>query len=69
MMVPVYDGVKMGYGNKLSEPAIIEEPTTTIFLTPDYQLNCDKYGNYLIYLKERSLEESFDRVKSGGGSK
>jgi len=62
--VPVYDGSKTGYGNRLSGPVIIEEPTTTIFLTPDYQLTCDKYRNYLIYPREKTLEESFSRVRS-----
>jgi N-methylhydantoinase A len=60
--VPVYDGRKMGSGNKISGPAIIEEPTTTIFLTPDWQLACDRYSNYLVFLKGVSLEESFIKV-------
>ena len=64
MKVPVYDGSKMGYGNKLFGPAIIEEPTTTILVTPDYQVTCDKYSNYLLYLKDRTLEESFRQVRS-----
>jgi len=34
-MAPIYDGTKMGRGNMVSGPAIIEEPTTTIFVTPD----------------------------------
>jgi len=62
--VPVYNGNKMGYGNQLCGPAIIEEPTTTILVTPDYQLTCDKYSNYLLCLKDRTLEESFRQVRS-----
>ena len=61
--VPIYDGNKMGYGNKLSGPAIVEEPFTTILITPDYNLSCDSYSNYLIYPKQTSLEESFSRVR------
>jgi N-methylhydantoinase A len=57
LRVPIYDGRMMGYGNKLAGPAIIEEPTTTIFVTPDHNLVCDRYNNYLMYPKERSLEE------------
>lgn len=63
MMIPIYDGNKMGHGNKVSGPAIIEELFTTIFLTPDYSLTCDKYNNYLIHPKQMSLEESLSRVR------
>ncbi len=64
--VPIYNGPMMGYGNKVKGPAVIEEPTTTIFLTPDYELTCDRYGNYLIYHQGTSLEEA---TKKLGGSK
>jgi len=61
--VPVYDGRKMGYGHKVSGPAIIEEPTTTIFVAPDFHSTCDTYGNYLLYTKGVSLEEAIGRLK------
>ena len=61
--VPIYDGIRMGYGNRLSGPAIIEEPNTTIFITPDFQLTCDKYSNYLIYPEGISLEETIGRLR------
>ncbi len=61
--VPIYDGTKMGHGNKVSGPAIIEEPTTTVFITPDFQLTCDKYGNYLMYSKGISLEETVSKLR------
>ena len=35
-------------GNAIKGPAIIEQPTTTLVLTPDYQMVCDKYGDYMI---------------------
>jgi N-methylhydantoinase A len=59
---PTYDGSKMGHGNKLSGPAIIEEPTTTIVVPPHWRAQCDEYGNYLIYQRDVSLEESLKRV-------
>jgi N-methylhydantoinase A len=62
--VSVYDGSMLGHGNQLSGPAIIEEATTTIFLTPDYQLTCDRFSNYLIYPRRLSLEESISKLKS-----
>lgn len=61
--VPIYDGTRMGHGNRISGPAIIEEPTTTVFITPDFQLTCDKYGNYLVHHKGSSLEETISRLK------
>lgn len=47
---PVYDGDSMGYGNHLRGPAIIEQVNTTIFVPPEYQVDCDPYGNYLLSL-------------------
>lgn len=61
--VPIYDGTRMGHGNRISGPAIIEEPTTTVFITPDFQLTCDKYGNYLVHHKGSSLEETISRLR------
>lgn len=61
--VPIYEGTRIGHGNMISGPAIIEEPTTTIFLTHDYQLTCDKYSNYLIYSQGLSLEESISPLR------
>ena len=46
--VAVYDGDRMGYGNCLRGPAIIEQVNTTIFVPPDYQIECDQYGSYLL---------------------
>jgi len=60
--VPVYAGPKTGYGNKISGPAIIEEPTTTIWLTPDWQLSCDEYTNYIVFRQGVSLEKSWSQV-------
>ncbi len=61
--VPIYDGTGMGHGNRISGPAIIEEPTTTVFITPDFQLTCDKYGNYLVHPKGISLDETISRLR------
>ena len=63
IILPIYDGNRMGHGNKVIGPAIIEEPTTTIFVTPDYQVTCDKYSNYLIYPKGTSLEEVINKLR------
>jgi N-methylhydantoinase A len=63
LTIPIYDGEKIAYGNKFFGPAIVEEPTTTIFITPGYQVYCDKYCSYLIYPKGMSLEESLAKLQ------
>jgi N-methylhydantoinase A len=51
--VPVYDGLRLVNGNVVSGPAIIEQPTTTIVLPPDFDVRCDAHDNYLVEPKER----------------
>ncbi|AGL00667.1 hydantoinase/oxoprolinase family protein [Desulfoscipio gibsoniae] len=48
---PVYDGLRMGYGNLIQGPAIVEQPTTTIIVTPEFDLTCDEYNDYILYPK------------------
>jgi N-methylhydantoinase A len=54
--VPVYDGHKMKCGNRVEGPAVIEQVNTTTFVTPEYNVLCDQYGSYTVYLKEREEE-------------
>jgi len=54
--VPVYDGHKLMYGNRIEGPAIIEQVNTTTFITPEYNVLCDKYGSYTMYLKTKEEE-------------
>jgi N-methylhydantoinase A len=49
--VPVYDGHKLRFGNKVEGPALIEQVNTTTFVTPEYNVLCDRYGSYTMYLK------------------
>jgi N-methylhydantoinase A len=64
MNVQVYDSSLMGYGNRLSGPAIVEAATTTILISPFYDLTCDKQGNYLLHSKGTSLEECLSKVRN-----
>jgi len=50
LSVQVYDGNRLGYGNRLRGPAIIEQVNTTIFIPPEYEIECDQYGSYLLTL-------------------
>ncbi|MFC1979480.1 hydantoinase/oxoprolinase family protein [Chloroflexota bacterium] len=63
LRTPIYDGTKMSYGNMLVGPAIIEEPTTTLFVTPDYNMLLDRYSNYLMYPKGKILEDILAKMK------
>jgi N-methylhydantoinase A len=54
--IPVYDGHKLNYGNKIEGPAIIEQINTTTFITPEFNVLCDKFGSYTMFLKEKEKE-------------
>ncbi|TAK36134.1 MAG: hydantoinase/oxoprolinase family protein [Chloroflexota bacterium] len=54
--VPVFEGDRLVNGNNIDGPAIVEQPTTTIFVPPEYGLACDKYGNRVMYLLARANE-------------
>ena len=54
--VPVYDGFKLKYGNRIDGPAIIEQVNTTTFVTDEYTMVCDKFGSYTLFLKSREAE-------------
>jgi len=54
--VPVYDGHKLTCGNRVEGPAVIEQVNTTTFVTPEYDVLCDRYGSYTVYLKEKEAE-------------
>ncbi len=61
--VNVFDALKLEYGNRIEGPAILEQDNTTTFVTPEYNVLVDMYGNYTIYLKERE-EEVKSRILS-----
>ena len=64
LTVPVYDGNQVGRGNTITGPAVVEEPTTTLFITPEYELTCDRYSNYLIYPKGENLQEIIGELRT-----
>lgn len=43
---PIYDGTLLGAESVVQGPALIEEPTTTIVITPNWQATLDKLGTY-----------------------
>lgn len=45
---PIYDGTKLGIGSVVHGPAVIEEPTTTIVIEPDWSAALHENGSYLL---------------------
>jgi len=62
---PVYDGLMLKHGNMIFGPAIVEEPTTTIVVPPDFDLTCDSYDNYVMYRNDQKLEDIIAKLKKG----
>jgi N-methylhydantoinase A len=54
--VPVFDGDKLKYGNKIEGPAIIEQVNTTTFVSSEFFVLCDAYGSFTMVLKSREKE-------------
>ena len=59
---PVYDGLLLKHGNLVFGPAIIEEPTTTIVVPPDFDLTCDSYDNYVMYRKNQKINDILSKL-------
>lgn len=54
--VSVYSGSELKFGNKIRGPAIIEQVNTSTFVTPEYSVLVDKFGNYTMYLPQKEAE-------------
>ena len=62
--VPVYDGLKRGFGHSVGGPCIIEQPTTTIIVPKEYTVGCDRYNSYVMFhgaLAPDEIKETFGR--------
>jgi N-methylhydantoinase A len=51
--VPVYDGHRLRYGQRIVGPAIVEEVTTAIVLTGTWDAIVDRYGSFVLHRKGR----------------
>ncbi len=59
--IPVFDSLKLKFGNKISGPAILEQVNTTAFIPPEFSVIVDKFGSYTVYIKDKE-EEILKRV-------
>lgn len=48
VLAPVYDGTRLGAGDVVAGPAVIEEVTTSIVLPPDWSARLDATGVYVL---------------------
>jgi N-methylhydantoinase A len=46
--VDVYDGDRMGFGNRLKGPAVLEQVNTTTLVPPGWEVECDAFGSFLL---------------------
>ncbi len=58
--VPIYDGHKLRFGNRVEGPAMIEEETTAVFVSSNFDGVIDSLGSFVLYRKGRE-----ELVKSG----
>jgi hypothetical protein len=49
-------------GNEIAGPAIIEAPTTTIKIDPQWNLKVDPIGSYLMWKKGATLSRTLARL-------
>jgi N-methylhydantoinase A len=45
---PIYDGARLGAGDGIEGPAVIEEETTTIVVEPGWSATLHETGAYLL---------------------
>ena len=48
----IYDGLALEPEMELYGPAVVQEPSTTLVISPGHRMTVDDYGNYHVYLNE-----------------
>ncbi len=51
--VPVYDGHRLRFGNRIDGPALIEQETTAVFVSSSYDCVVDALGSFAMFAKGR----------------
>jgi N-methylhydantoinase A len=49
--VPVYDGDRLRFGNRIAGPAVIEQVNTSFLVSASFDCVCDAYGSFAAYRK------------------
>ncbi|WP_300457649.1 hydantoinase/oxoprolinase family protein [Desulfobacula sp.] len=64
--IDIYDGNKMGFGNHVSGPVIIEQKNTTIFVPSMFEIECDEYGSFMMtIMHEKTPSPDEKRGRNG----
>lgn len=50
--IPVYDGEALAFGHQGAGPCIIEQITTTTFVSPEYHFVVDRAGSYCLFMRD-----------------
>ncbi len=61
--VAVYEGERLEAGHEISGPALIEQPTTTIKIAPQWRARIDEIGNLLLYRNRADLPAVVHRLQ------
>jgi len=48
----IFDGLALEPGMELYGPAVVQEPSTTLVISPGHRMTVDDYGNYHVFLNE-----------------
>jgi N-methylhydantoinase A len=51
--VPVYDGHRLRFGNRVDGPALVEQDTTAVFVSASYDCVVDALGSFALFAKGR----------------
>jgi N-methylhydantoinase A len=49
---PVYRGSKLSTADRISGPAIVELPNTSVFVPTEFDLGCDRVGSFILCRKD-----------------
>jgi N-methylhydantoinase A len=60
---PIYDALSLAPGSRIDGPAIFEQPTTTIVLQPQFQLDVQENA-FLLFRKSDDLDVILERLRA-----
>jgi N-methylhydantoinase A len=62
--VPVFDGHRLRFGNRVRGPAVVEQRNTTLFVSASFDMAVDPLGSFLVYRRDR--EDALPEALRGG---
>jgi N-methylhydantoinase A len=62
--IPVFDGHRLRYGNRVPGPAVVEQRNTTLFVSAAYDMAVDSLGSFLVCRRDR--QDALPEALRGG---